>query len=97
MAPKSTLTFTKVDCQFLALLVLHTVAVHGDEVAFSEFGFLKHKEVQEEVDKLVSVVEEMLFRKTDWLNQLKQHAAKVELREAKKFKALCEHRHLFGS
>jgi hypothetical protein len=38
MAPKSTLTFTKVDCQFLALLVLvlHTVAVHGDEVAFSE-------------------------------------------------------------
>ena len=97
MAPKSTLTFTKVDCQFLALLVLHTVAVHGDEVAFSEFGFLKHKEVQEEVEKSVGVATEVQLRERDWFMQLKEHAAKVELREAKKFKALCEQKHLFWS
>jgi hypothetical protein len=43
---------TEADCQFLALLVLHTVAVHGHEVALSEFGFLKHKEVLEEVESV---------------------------------------------
>ncbi len=95
MAPQSKLM--KADCQFLALLALHTVAVHGNEVAFKEFAFLNHKEVQEELEKLVSVAAEVRFRKRDWLMQLKQRAAKVELREAKKFKAFCEQKHLFGT
>jgi hypothetical protein len=44
MAPKSTLM--KVDCQYVALHVLHMVVVHGHEVVFYELGFLKHEEVQ---------------------------------------------------
>jgi hypothetical protein len=88
---------TKADCQFLALLVLHTVVVQGHEVAFKVFAFLKHREVQEEIEKLVGVAAEVWLRKRDWLTQLKQRAAKIELREAKKFKALCEQKHLFGT